>query len=94
MKCVIIIQVLFTQTSGDLPNKCRTSELDKPPLIPPSPDPPLARAAAHADPIDPGGKSERKLCRRPRRRLGIDIAVSLSLINTVCGALPRRGVRK
>lgn len=30
MKCVIIIQVLFTQTSGDLPNKCRASELDKP----------------------------------------------------------------
>ena len=30
MKCVIIIQVLFTQTSGDLQNKCRASELDKP----------------------------------------------------------------
>lgn len=30
MKCVIIIQVLFTQTSGDLLNKFRASELDKP----------------------------------------------------------------
>lgn len=34
MKCVIIIQVLFTQSPGDLLNKYRASELDKPLPIP------------------------------------------------------------